>query len=170
MAKHSKILKTGITALGLGLLLGLGTPAIAQENNKKESLVSKLTYTYYTSFNTKIIENGVYDIKLAINYGSFIKSSDKLQPMIQGVIILTGDKHNPAVETKEIYRYDTDNPTSIYEYNNDVNPKIKEIANIVLAEEAYKHIPQKKPRENKPDVNALIEDLIETLMIKQIEV
>lgn len=167
MKKNSRI-KTAIigVGLGLGLLFGLGTtPAIAQETNK-ENLVRKSVYTYYSRHKTEIQKNNVYTIIIGIMYEFMDKD---LNPVNWGVIALAGDKRYPDVETKGIIHYNMFDPTMFYEHYNDVNPIIKELTNKILAEEAYKYIPLKKPKE-KPDMGRLIDDLIEALLAERIEI
>lgn len=166
MAKNSKI-KVGLAALGLGILLGIGTPAIAQETN--ENLTSNIPLKQYFGFQIETLENSTYNIKIGIKYGT-LRTAGNSKIRNAGGIIITGDKRYPNVETKSIRHFSTFDPTKVYVYTgNDLDSKTKKAIDTILAEEAYKYIHLKKP-EKKPDMGKLVDILIDALFTEKIEV
>ncbi|MDP2907944.1 MAG: hypothetical protein Q8O03_08455 [Nanoarchaeota archaeon] len=165
----AKRIKTGIVAIGLGLLLGLGTPTLAKDireqpktQTTQEEQEPALAYPIikeYVAYETKILQNDAKIIKVKIDYKLAILLAD--QPFLeQKTIVLTGKKQNLGnIKLEEVWHY-SKQPTKIYQ-KNEINPIVKVLAEKILTEKTYKE-------NSEPD--ALIYELFEALNAELIKV
>ncbi len=153
----AKKIKTGIIALGLGILLGLNTPITAQDEQRKletpqEEQEPSLAYPIikeYVAYETKTLQNDAKTIKVKIDYKLAILLAD--QPFLeQETIVLTGKKQNPGnIKLEEVWHY-SKKPTRIYR-KNEINYTAKNLAEKILTEKT----------QESPETDTLIYDLFD---------
>ncbi len=159
----AKRIKTGIIAIGLGLLLGLGTPTLAKDTKEqpKTQIVQEEqgpAFTYpvvkeFLTYETNTPVNDATTIKMGIDYAlTIILGNIPRQGMAS--IILTGKKDKNTVKLEELGRYNPEAQAYQVQKKNEINPVVKVLAEKILTEKTYK--------ENK-EPDALIYELFEAL-------
>ncbi|MBM3199493.1 hypothetical protein FJZ53_01055 [Candidatus Woesearchaeota archaeon] len=153
-------LKTGIIALGLGALLGLGTPAFAadakkdyktvqtqedqqeqgQEQQQPEFFIAPPVIKHAVQYNSQILQNDQNLISICIEYLSGRDIAGKMEPAGYDIFVINGKKTGTKVELANIVSKSGDQAMIHDPKTIDYLTKIA--AQNILTEEA-------KPGENK---------------------
>jgi hypothetical protein len=165
----AKRIKTGIVAIGLGLLLGLGTPILAKDTKEQpktqtiqgqeepqEEQGPAFAYPVVKTFLTYEAKTPVNDattIKMGIDY-ALITMLGSIPMQGMDSIVLTGKKDKNTVKLEELGRYNAETQAYQVQKRNEINPLVKSLAEKILTEKAYKE-------NSEPD--ALIYELFEAL-------
>ncbi|MDP2908955.1 MAG: hypothetical protein Q8N77_04075 [Nanoarchaeota archaeon] len=152
-----KTLKTGIATLGLGLLLGLGTPSIAQtpDNKDEEQQVishKQAVYKDLTVLLIKTLENTDDTIRVKVTHEILVPYEGEIASTRYDEIVINGSKHNDKIRVDNVWRYGALRNTEIYE-GQKISPALEITAKKILEQEAYKS-------EEEKDLSPLIYDLL----------
>ncbi len=172
----AKRIKTGIVAIGLGLLLGLGTPTLAKDTKEQPKMQTiqeeqepqkeqgpAFAYPVVTEFLTYETNTPVNDattIKMGIDYALTIMLGSIPRQGIDS-IVLTGKKDKNTVKLEELWRYNPETQAYQVQKRKEINPLVKVLAEKILTEKTYK-------QNQAPD--ALIYKLFEALNAELINV
>lgn len=159
----AKRIKTGIVAIGLGLLLGISTPTFAKDTKEQPKIQTTqeeqgpaLAYPVVKSFLTYETNTPVNDsttIKMGIDYALTIMLGNIPRQSMDS-IALTGKKDKGTVKLEELGRYNPETQSYQVQKRTKINPVVKSLAEKILTEKTYKE-------NQEPD--ALIYELFEAL-------